>query len=286
MFFKKWLTLGVPQESRPKFITKVPWTITTPGTYRLACDLYYRRCSASAITVEADGVLIDFNGHRLWNATGASTAAVGVASTNRSHITIQHGTIQGFRFGIQLSGKENCANKVRHMVLAGNWYIGLWVEGEATVVAHNRIENTGGCNIAGYTTPIGIHVAGPNSTVVDNLVKRLVWCPGITREVVGLAIDAAPNTLVARNVFQQEIYTPSSWGVWINSVANDHSTRVAVENNLFSNLQYGAAFIYAQGRMKNNDFLNVPTQCQVAPSNFDADREEDLAFQVRGAEGI
>jgi hypothetical protein len=253
-------------------ITTVPYTITEPGTYRLASDLCYGSPSGYAIMVSADGVVIDLSGHKLWSAADPATTSVGIAADQQSHITIQNGTIEGFQFGVRLMGTNRQGHLVRKMVFANNSYIGIWVDGASSVIAGNRVEHTGGCNITRCTTPIGVHVAGPDCTVVDNRVTGFVWCHGITREIVGLALDEAPKVLVAGNVFAQLDYTKNSWGLWANSAADDFSTTVHVEKNYFANFQCGSAFSYSQGHMKDNTYYNVPTKWVVPSSN----RETDL----------
>ncbi len=46
-------------------IAGVPFTIRTPGVYRLAGDFHYGPLSGSAIKIESDNVIIDFAAHKL-----------------------------------------------------------------------------------------------------------------------------------------------------------------------------------------------------------------------------
>jgi hypothetical protein len=264
-------------------ITTVPYVITNPGTYQLAADLYYGATSGSAISVQSGGVVIDFNGYKLSSATGAATTAVGIVASDKSFITIENGTIQGFQFGIQVAGENSYGNQVQKMALDNNWYVGLWVEGTGTVVANNSIVNTGGCDIPGYTIPIGIHVAGPDSIVAGNRVTGLVRYPGVTQEVIALALDDAPHAVVAYNIFKASYYTDNSWGLWINSVDDDGTTSVDLKNNTFANFQYGSSFDNSQGQIANNRYVNVAIQWSGSPGSVVTDLGGNIGRQIIGS---
>src|SRR5262245_57018630 len=78
-------------------ITSVPYTITVPGIYCLIADLEYPSASGDAITIEANNVVIDLNGHKIGNlAAGLGTTAVGISAARRQNITIKNGTLRGF----------------------------------------------------------------------------------------------------------------------------------------------------------------------------------------------
>ncbi len=267
------LVAGVRKEAPPgpDVIASVPHVIHTPGIYRLVDDLCFESESGSAILIEADNVTIDLGGHRLSSTTGAGGRAVGVAANGHSALSIRNGTIQGFHFGVQVSGAGQ-DNQVRNVNFADNWYIGLWLEGERSLALNNRIENTGGCALADFTTPIGMRVVGEKCAVINNEVSGFSWCPGVTAEVVGVAIDAAPGAMVTGNAIRLDHFVKNSWGIWVNSTANDGSSSVEVESNVFTNLENGCAFLYAQGRMKNNCYQNVETRWRVPESNWDADQ--------------
>lgn len=246
-------------------IVSDPCTIRTPGNYRLVKDLHYEGLSGSAVIIKADNVIIDFAGHKLWSDAKPITKSVGVAATGQSCILIRNGTVAGFQFGIQLSGTAQQSNQIQCMLCAGNTYIGLWAEGKGTVVINNRIVDTGGCNLKGFTIPIGIHVAGSNSRIVNNSIRGMSWCPGVTREIVALALDDVANTRVANNELVQPKRSENSWGIWVNSVGNDFSSTVKVEHNRIANFHVGASFVYAKGRLIDNQFENVATPLLFAP---------------------
>ncbi len=257
-------------------ISELPYVISVPGTYQLASDLYYGETTGSAISVQATGVIIDLSGHKLWSDAGPTTMATGIDSSQQSNITVQNGTIAGFLFGIRLWGETDSGNQVHDMHLTNNLYFGIWVDGSDSVVANNRVENTGGTNLPDYTIPVGIHVAGPDSTVANNRVTGFVWTEGLTKEVVGLALDDAPDTRVTGNIFAQKTYSANSWGLWVNSINDDGSTTIALTSNEIVNFQYGSGLDYAEAQAANNHYLNVPVPWIGAGQ----DAEEDLGGNV------
>jgi hypothetical protein len=70
-------------------INAVPFTIASSGIYCLNSHLNTNISSGSAITVNADNVVIDLNGHVLSNnGPGGGTQARGVFSNNRRDVTV------------------------------------------------------------------------------------------------------------------------------------------------------------------------------------------------------
>src|SRR3989442_14783920 len=102
-----WLAIG-PPPAQPETvnstpITAVPFTIPAAGTWCLAQDLNTTLASGKAITIAADNVVLDLNGHRLANVSARpATEASGVYAFQRTAITIRNGPVPGVKFGIML----------------------------------------------------------------------------------------------------------------------------------------------------------------------------------------
>ncbi len=173
------------------YIRSVPFIINAPGTYALAGDLNYGSLTGTAITIGASNVVVDLAGHKLWTSAGLGTTATGIAANDQANVTVRNGTLRGFQFGIRLVGEDGYGNRAENLQLNNITYNSIWVDGTGSVVENNRILDTGGCNISGYAIEIAIHVAGPGSEIIHNHVTNFVWSPGITQEVVGLALDDA-----------------------------------------------------------------------------------------------
>jgi len=280
------LIAGARKEAAPSHvISAIPCVIRTPGTYCLARDLCYDSLSGNAITVDANDVTIDLDGCRLSCEAGPTSRAVGIFSSQCSAVTIRNGTVQGFHFGAQFCGVNCRDNQVCNVTFADNWYIGLWIEGKQSLAMSNRVENTGGCSLPGFTTPIGMRLVGEGCALINNQVSGFAWRPGTTTEIVGVAIDEAPGAMVAGNRISLDRFLKNSWGIWVNSTGNDGSSSVDVENNYIANFENGCAFLYAQGRMKNNCYCNVATRWRVPEWNCDADQGGNVSITSASPSG-
>jgi parallel beta-helix repeat protein len=75
-----------------------PVVITQSGTYRVVKDIQVTTSTAVGITINADGVILDLEGHELrYTAPGGGTC---ISISGRS-VTVRNGTITGWRDGLQ-----------------------------------------------------------------------------------------------------------------------------------------------------------------------------------------
>src|SRR5689334_15611004 len=77
-------------------ISGVPVTISAAGTYCLTTDLYVG--SGTAITIQADNVVLDLNGHALAGPGGSSST--GIYSNLHRGLRIRNGTVRNFSSGV------------------------------------------------------------------------------------------------------------------------------------------------------------------------------------------
>ncbi|MGA9852580.1 MAG: hypothetical protein WBR15_06580 [Gammaproteobacteria bacterium] len=146
-------------------ITSLPATITTPGIYCLTGNLGTSQSSGNAITITANYVTLDLNGHKLDGHTaGTGTTAIGISSTG-TDVTIKNGIVRAFYRGIYLTG---AGAVVQDMLIDSNTFIGITADGIGSLVEHNQVVNTGG---AGTGAAIGIDIEGSNETVSNNIVS-------------------------------------------------------------------------------------------------------------------
>lgn len=78
-------------------IFELPYTISNPGSYKLARDCV----GAGGITVSADNVAIDLSGHLIAGVSTSSGVAISSTGTN---LTVRGGTIRGWRQAITCVG--------------------------------------------------------------------------------------------------------------------------------------------------------------------------------------
>src|SRR5713101_3437830 len=93
---------AVPAQAATK-ISSFGYVITAPGTYQVTQDL---SGSGNAITVLASNVDLHLGGHTL--SGDGSGAGVDVEGPAGNSVSIDHGTVQGFKNGIFLNGALNC----------------------------------------------------------------------------------------------------------------------------------------------------------------------------------
>jgi nitrous oxidase accessory protein NosD len=78
-------------------------TISRPGSYRLHRDVAPRH--GPAIVVAASGVTLDLGGHALMGK--GDTESVGILIQGVDNVSVGHGTISGFGFGVQVVDSLN-----------------------------------------------------------------------------------------------------------------------------------------------------------------------------------
>lgn len=102
------VALPVPQETRSP-ISSLPFEVTEPGSYYLTSTLE-GQTGAGGITILADNVTIDLDGHALIGGAGSLTAISAPSSTpRRRNIVIRNGTIDDWGgSGVLLTDAENC----------------------------------------------------------------------------------------------------------------------------------------------------------------------------------
>jgi hypothetical protein len=211
-------------------IASVPQNITAPGVYCLKKSLVLAFQQQSAITIMANDVVIDFNGHVLENFPGAAGIGWGVNGFNLKHITLRNGTIRGFSIGVNLEnrGENSMGHLVEHLVLDGNTLAGLSVDGATSVIRNNRVMRTGASS---HT--YGIFARGTGIQVTGNVVTEMVEAAGGI--AVGITAYEARGGVVERNVVSNFGFGPSqSVGIEVT-----HAGNVAVVGNRIANMRTG-----------------------------------------------
>ena len=153
-------------------ITFVPYTISAPGAYCLTADITTAMTSGTAITINANSVTLDLNGHKLAGNAGVGTLTSGITAAGRKYIVVRNGTIRGFLYGVVFTG--SVASVIEDVIAEGNHYCGLTVEGVGLLVRRNAVVNTGGTTVLGPNTA-GIAIIAVGSVMVrDNDIASVV----------------------------------------------------------------------------------------------------------------
>ena len=154
------------------FITSLPATITTQGTWCMKQDLSTAIGSGNAITVNTNNVTIDCNGYKLGGlAAGVSTNADGIFSQDRFNITVRHCAIRGFFAGVNLYGSAGGGHLVEDNRFDSNTFLGLQVQGSGSVVRRNLVFSTGLTTQAAYAMAI---LVVDSDDVTDNTVSTVL----------------------------------------------------------------------------------------------------------------
>src|SRR5687767_11957259 len=161
--------LGIP-------ITALPAVISAPGVYVLQSDFEINLQTGAALTIAANNVVIDFNGHTISNAqSGATTDAYGVYSLDRANLTVRNGRIKGFNVGVFLNGSDQLSygNLVEDMAIDRSSSCGIYLFGAHSIVRRCEVSKIGGSTLATNKFNAGIAVSGLGGRILGNSVSEI-----------------------------------------------------------------------------------------------------------------
>ena len=169
------------------FITSLPVTISSQGTWCLKQDLATAITSGAAITINTNNVTIDCNNFKLNGlAAGVGTSTAGVSLSDRFNATVRRCKIGGFFRGIlflSTTASSGGGHVVEDNRFDLNTHEGVLVFGDGSVIRRNRILDTAGSTV--QTSAYGIYVAY-NVDVMDNIIANVTsdsstnsWATGI-----------------------------------------------------------------------------------------------------------
>lgn len=232
-------------------IPYLPYTIQQPGCYCLAQNFSMALGSGTAITVDSDDVIVDFDGYTIDNrSAGSTTSAKGVYSNDRTDVTVRNGVLRGFYRGVSLYASSATAGLtglvVEDLVVTDSKNAGIVLFGSyGGVVRGNTVLTTSGGAAYDTTDTYGIYVVGPNAWVHDNAVagtsaKSGTWASGIR-------LNTSAHGVVERNKISNNVLTSNSYG--ISGVTSDN---FIVTENRVANVTYGIHFNSSTGKYREN----------------------------------
>jgi hypothetical protein len=236
------------------FITSLPATITTQGTWCLNADLTTAITSGVAINVAANNVTIDCNDFKLGGlAAGAGTQTNGIYANTRDNLTIRRCNIRGFYGAVYIY------NGTGHLVednrFDGNTGSGVDVEGTSSIIRRNLIIATGGSSLD--NSNFGIYTRG-SVDVLDNTISG-VAASGTNNSVFGIIAITNPGGSISGNRVRGVIKTGAGIAYGITSGIGSDSAgthRITVRNNDVvgddSTGSVGVSCATAQGRATGN----------------------------------
>jgi hypothetical protein len=229
-------------------ITALPATLSNPGVYCINQDLALAGSTGNAVTIMADSVTLDLNGHALRSNATANTATTGVTLNGHKYFTIIDGTIAGFGNGIDVQSSATARArggliadvKVQRSVAAG-----IGVDCDGCVVRNNLVTDTiVPASISGFSA-LGISVSGTGALVTGNRVFNTHSVP-TGGEAFGIYVLAS-NSIVSQNyVANDRIANPREFG-FVASGAND-----IFSNNQVQGLPAGFDFTDSSVKYRDN----------------------------------
>jgi hypothetical protein len=205
------------------FITSLPATITTQGTWCMNADLTTAITSGNAITVAANNVTIDCNDFKLGGlAAGAATQTYGIYADTRDNLTIRRCNIRGFGFGTVLLGGSG--HLIEDNRFDSNTFAGVNVESNRSIIRRNLVIATGGSSFAGASFGIFSFFS---VDVLDNTVNG-VTASGANSAAVGISTGANPDGSISGNRVRGLIKTGTGIAYGIR---NNNSGRITMGNN-------------------------------------------------------
>ena len=154
------------------FITSVPATITTQGTWCMSSDLATGLTSGNAISIDTNNVTINCNDFKLGGlSAGLGTLAYGMRASNRLNVTVRNCNIRGFYIGVDFFGGSSGGHAVEDSRFDGNTYEAIDVTGDGSVIRRNRVSATGGGTVNSSVYAINSY---DSVDILDNTVSGTV----------------------------------------------------------------------------------------------------------------
>jgi len=237
-------------------IAYLPFTISQSGSYIVTANLTLSTTETNGITISADNVTLDLNGHTLkgpGKATGSSGAGI-YFSNDCTNITIRNGIIQdwrgsgidGFEFGVRHA--NNC--RIESLQCYNNGGNGILV-GDTCEIKDNICSYNGGSGISMRDLAVVINnvtdgngsygISASNSNcVTDNVCRsNAIWgiyvanlntvknntCTFNTGNGVQVSLG---NLVINNNCSYNGYMTGDAAGINVN----DYGIRNCIENNL------------------------------------------------------
>jgi Ca2+-binding RTX toxin-like protein len=239
-------------------ISQAGTVIRSAGVYTLDRDLAYSGGSGAAITIAADNVVIDLNGHRITGSGTAGSSAKAIVATNQSNITIRNGSIDGFFYGVELADLSARTGQYGHHLVSNVdvsncTFRGIFVQGPDNVVQNCTIHDIQGTTVYANAFAAGIESFGARARLVNNRVTE-VYARDLG-EALGISVsDYGVGTVVAGNVIRNSAFDEfRSFGIWVGG------GDVTSYRNTVTNYTYEHGWSSpTKGAFYNNTAINVP----------------------------
>ena len=251
------------------FITSLPTTISTQGTWCLKQDLATNITSGVAITIATNNVTIDCNDFKLGGlAAGAATTTIGIYALNHLNASVRHCNIRGFRYGLYFDGVNGGGHAVEDNRFDGNTWVGLRVEGDGSVVQRNRVFDTGGSSV--LADAYGV-VTLYSVDILNNTVSGVAATPSAGGSATGIFTAGNASGRIIGNGVNGVAKDGSGLA---KGISNGGSDRIALRKNDVvgdgSSGSVGISCSSANGNAMDNvisDFVTALVSCTDSGGN-------------------
>ena len=148
-----WLARSAPAEAAQSydncsgFVSSLPATISTQGTWCLDNDLSTAMASGNAITIATNNVTLDCNHFKIGGlAAGVGTATYGIRVLGKLNTTVRNCNIRGFYVGVYFP--TGGGHLVEDNSFDGNTAYGIYVASPGSTIRNNLVIDTGGSTVA------------------------------------------------------------------------------------------------------------------------------------------
>lgn len=233
-------------QSACKAISSAPFIIDKEGCYFLSNDIFVGDVSTNGITVVADNVTLDLDGHKIIGQSSSIVTNAGIYGLNVKNLHLKNGKISGFLYGIRVDGEGVSARIFIEKISAvENYFRGIAVIASKASIENNEVKNTGGTAIFPDSFAMCIEVIGRDAVIRGNMIDGVL--PVGVGEGIGISLSRnRENSLVERNVIRGGAKKGSSFGIWLST--QNEKTKV------LNNRIYGFILPFSVPRL-NNKFI-------------------------------
>jgi hypothetical protein len=169
-----WLAMPAPVQAAESYdnctgyVSSLPASITTQGTWCLNKDLATSMASGNAITIATNNVTLDCNHFKIGGlGAGAGTTAFGIYAQARLNTSVRNCNIRGFYIGLFFS--EGAGHLIEHSSLDSNTVYGIYLSSPGSTIRRNHIIDTGGSS-ASTGAAFGVYVES-GVDILDNAIN-------------------------------------------------------------------------------------------------------------------
>lgn len=212
-------------------ISRVPFTISAPGTYCLVNDLDTSQNGGGAIVINASNVRLDCNGRTIRNKNSANSD-VGIASGGRNGVSIENCGIDGFEEGIHFDVRSNSVSIRNNTVRNARTY-GILTWGNSIEITGNSVIDTKYVSASrNYNQAIVASAYSPGVLSRDVVIRgnRVLGLSG-TAQMQAIRVEYSTAPVIEGNHVGRLLPASTGYGFGIFTSA---TSRAVIKDNILT----------------------------------------------------